>query len=247
MRDAPFPGWHRPPRQTRRAPSLAVQVGVAAVPGLAAIWATSVLTAGTGTGLSGAVLVFLLVCMAVVLAMRDGYPHGRIGGCNRVTLLRMALVAALLVPLNAGYAGGWIVAGIAAAALILDGVDGHLARRSGLDSPFGARFDIEADAAMALVLALHVLAYRAMIPEALILGLTRYAFVLAQGPWPWLRADLPPRRWRKVVCVLQLSALIAVQVPLVGPDPAAAVARLAAGALILSFWVDLRWLWRRRP
>lgn len=246
MRGAPSLGWHKPARQDRRGRSLAVQVGMAGVPGLAAIWAAFVFTNGTAPGLLGAVLIFVLVCLAMVLAMRDGYPHDRIGGCNRVTLLRMALAAALLVPMNAGLPGGWIVAGIAAAALMLDGVDGHLARHSGLESRFGARFDIEADAAMALVLSLHIIAGRDMIPEALILGFIRYGFVLAQGPWPWLRADLPPRRWRKGVCVLQLSALILLQLPAIGPDAAAVVARLAAGALILSFAVDVRWLWRHR-
>lgn len=247
MRDAPPFRRHRVRDRPRRAASLAAQVMAAAIPGMAAIGAASVLTKGTGVGLAGAALVFALVCAAVALAMRDGYPHPRIGGCNGVTLLRMALASALLVPLNAGQPGGWIVAAIAAVALILDGVDGHLARASGLQSEFGARFDIEADAALALVLALHVMAHRGMIPEALILGGIRYGFVLAQGPWPWLRGDLPPRRWRKEVCVLQLSALILLQVPVIGPDLAALVARLAAGALIVSFAVDIRWLWRHRP
>lgn len=247
MRDALSFKRHRLGDRPRRAAPLALQVGAAALPGLAAIGAAPVLTGGTAAGIAGAVLVFALVCAAVVLAMRDTYPHARIGGCNGVTLLRLAMASALLVPLNAGLPGGWAVAGIAAVALTLDGVDGLLARRSGLQSRFGARFDIEADAAMALVLALHVLAQRGLVAEVLVLGLIRYAFVLAQGLWPWLGGDLPPRRWRKWVCVLQLATLIALQAPVVGPDAGAALARLAAAALVASFAVDIRRLWRHRP
>ena len=44
----------------------------------------------------------------------------------------------------------------------LDGVDGWLARRSGIASAFGARFDMEIDALLILVLA--VLAWRSARP-----------------------------------------------------------------------------------
>ncbi|MFH7468205.1 CDP-alcohol phosphatidyltransferase family protein, partial [Pseudomonas syringae group genomosp. 7] len=77
------------------------------------------------------------------------------------------------------------------------GVDGWLARRSGLVSRFGARFDMEVDAALALILSLHLLAGTAVGAEALVLGLARYAFVAAGLAWPWLSADLPPTDRRK--------------------------------------------------
>lgn len=201
---------------------------------------------GSAAGLRGAVAVFLLICLTVAVQMRRGYPHQRLGACNAVTLLRAALASALLSPLIGGQATGWAVAGVAGIGLMLDGLDGHLARRSGLASRFGARFDMEVDAGLALVLSLHILAGTAVGAEILVLGLIRYGFVLTGLAWPWLRADLPDRRRRKAVCVLQIAVLILLQTPLPSRDGAIILARLAAAALIWSFAVDIRWLWARR-
>lgn len=194
--------------------------------------------AGTGA--------FLLACAAAALLIRRGYPHGRLGACNVVTLMRAALACALLVPLADGRAAGSGVALVAAVALALDGVDGWLARRSGLVSRFGARFDMEVDAALALILSLHVLAGTAAGPEILVLGLIRYAFVAASLAWPWLAADLPPSRRRKQVCVLQIATLILLQTPLPTEGQAILLARLAAAAVIWSFAIDILYLRRHR-
>jgi phosphatidylglycerophosphate synthase len=230
----PFPG------------RIMAQIGIAAAGGVLLIAATRRALEGNGPGFGTAILAWLLVCLGVAALMRRGYPHHRIGGCNVVTLLRAALVCALLMPLMGGHAAGWAVTGVAGIGLILDGVDGFLARRSGLVSRFGARFDMETDAALALVLSLHVIAGTAVGPAILVLGLTRYAFVLAGAVLPWLRADLPDRWWRKAICVVQIAALILLQLPWLAPDQAITIARLTALLLIGSFAVDIRWLWMRR-
>ena len=84
-----------------------------------------------------------------------------------------------------GLAGSWLVATLTA---LLDAVDGALARRSGLASDFGARFDMETDAAFTLVLCALVLQAGQAGPWVLAAGLMRYAFVaaaLGSGPgWP---------------------------------------------------------------
>ena len=138
-----------------------------------------------------AVFSFALVWLVVARQMRQTYPHERIGACNAVTLIRVALALALVPPLLAGQPAGWTVAGIAGVALALDGADGWLARRQGLVSDFGARFDMEADSILALILSLHVVAGSAVGAEGLILGLARYAFLAAMLLWPWLSAPLP--------------------------------------------------------
>ncbi|GAA4940924.1 hypothetical protein GCM10023238_03240 [Streptomyces heliomycini] len=46
--------------------------------------------------------------------------------------------------------------GLTAVALILDGVDGKVARRTGTSTPLGARFDMEVDAFLILVLSVYV-------------------------------------------------------------------------------------------
>lgn len=185
----------------------------------------------------------MLLCVAF-LVLRH-YPHDRFGSCNAVTLARAAMVVALLAMLWSG-ARGWDVMLVATIALSLDGVDGWLARRDGLTSDFGARFDMETDAALALVLAAHVWFGGMAGPEVLLLGLMRYGFVLAFWPFPWLAAALPQRFGRKVVCVIQISALILLQMPGLMPGQAQMVAWFAVLALIWSFGRDVLWLWGHR-
>jgi phosphatidylglycerophosphate synthase len=179
------------------------------------------------------------------------YPHPQFGACNTVTLLRAGLGASLVTPLLTGNVattplGEWAVVVVAVIALSLDGVDGWLARRSGLASALGARFDMEVDAALALILALHALADGLVGPVVLLLGLMRYVFVAASYPFPWLSAPLPDRFGRKLVCVVQIAALIALQIPPLSAAMAQWIAFGAALALIWSFGRDTIWLWRHR-
>nr|WP_318272643.1 CDP-alcohol phosphatidyltransferase family protein [Paracoccus saliphilus] len=208
--------------------------------------ATSGLILNQGQAIWPGAAIFLLATGLVVEGMRRHYPHDRVGACNGVTLMRLALATALLAPLAAGAAAGWVVGAVAGVALALDGVDGFLARRSGLVSQFGGRFDMEVDAALALVLALHAVAAGPLGPAVLALGLMRYAFVAAGAIWPWIRAPLPPSLARKTVCVVQLATLIVLQLPPLPQDGATVLARLAALALTWSFGRDLLWLWRHR-
>lgn len=179
------------------------------------------------------------------------YPHARFGSCNGVTLFRAGLGASLLTPLLSGDAGqvawgGWAVALVALFALLLDGVDGWLARRQGLTSGFGARFDMEIDAALALMLALHAFADGMGGVVVLTLGVMRYVFVAASWVLPWMAAPLPDKFGRKVVCVIQIAALIALQVPILGSGAALGIAWGAVAALLWSFGRDTLWLWRHR-
>ena len=136
----------------------------------------------------------------------------------------------------------WLLAGLAA---LLDAVDGWLARRAHLASRFGARFDLEIDAL--LILVLSALAWRWERAGAWILasGAMRYVFVAAMSVRPWLGAPLPPSTRRKAVCALQVVSLLACLLPIVPAAPAQAVAARGLAALTLSFAIDIRWLWRR--
>ncbi|MFO7854464.1 MAG: CDP-alcohol phosphatidyltransferase family protein [Paracoccaceae bacterium] len=183
--------------------------------------------------------------LALVL-LRRGYPHGDLGLCNLVTLTRLALASALLAPLLAP-ASSWAVLGVAIAALALDGVDGWLARREGRVSAFGARLDVEVDAALGLILALNAWASGAVGAGVLLLGLPRYGYIAAGWALPWMARPLPERFGRKLVCVVQMTVLIALQAPALGAPLQAALVAGAATALIWSFGRDALWLWRTRP
>src|SRR5690606_9660218 len=124
----------------------------------AAFVARALLRLSAAYPLAAAVLFGAAAAGVVALAAR-ALP-GSFGAANRVTLVRAALTA--LVPALAGEAASapaaWCAVGAALLALVLDGVDGRLARRHGAATPFGARFDMETDAM--LILALAVLAWR---------------------------------------------------------------------------------------
>ena len=174
--------------------------------------------------------------------------RARFGLANQVTLLRAGLVCltggALLASGHAPVIS-WSLAGLIAAALALDALDGWLARRLGLMSAFGARFDIEIDALLLLILALLLWQTGRVDAWVLAIGLLRYAFVLAGWIRPWLRAPLPPSRRRKAICVQQGVSLLICLLPPVTATLAGAAAALALATLVLSFALDVHWLARR--
>ena len=87
---------------------------ILAIPaGLALNLGIGVMVLGQGTGALVAGVVYLAGAALVCVAMRRHYPHARLGSCNAVTLMRMALTTALIAPLVGGVAAGWAVAGIA--------------------------------------------------------------------------------------------------------------------------------------
>ncbi|MFN3208308.1 MAG: CDP-alcohol phosphatidyltransferase family protein [Roseovarius sp.] len=186
------------------------------------------------------------LCVALVAAgLRRSYPHAEFGMCNTVTLGRAALLSLLAgALLEAARVSPWLVFWVALTILVLDGVDGWLARRSHLKSAFGARFDMETDAALGAVLALYLLLSGRVGAEVLVLGFLRYAFVLAGLVWPALRAELPESFRRKTICVVQNGALIALVCPLLPAALLAPVAMAAAAMLVASFAIDTAWLAR---
>ncbi|MEO0386926.1 MAG: CDP-alcohol phosphatidyltransferase family protein [Pseudomonadota bacterium] len=216
--------------------------------------ATGLLGLGLAVGLGMAglpvllpVLVFLAAAGLAGAALWQHYPHDRLGLCNLATLLRLALAAAVASAVLQPEGTGWAVAGLAAAALLTDGVDGWLARRSGLRSRFGGQFDMEVDAGLGLALALFALTAGKAGPWVLGLGVLRYLWILAGRVFPWLTKDLPESLRRKAVCVLQIGALLALATPPVTGPLALAIGLTALALLLWSFAVDAAWLWRRRP
>jgi phosphatidylglycerophosphate synthase len=170
----------------------------------------------------------------------------RLGPADRVTLARALLVGGVLaLVVGGGPAPVAVLVPLTAVALALDAVDGQVARRTGTVSALGARFDMEVDSFLLLVLSVHLAP--SVGAWVLLIGGMRYAFVAAAWPLPWMRGTLPPRYWRKVVAAAQGVVLAAAASGLLPP---VATAVLVAGALALlveSFARDVTWLWRRRP
>lgn len=201
-----------------------------------------------GRGFVVRAAVIAAAVMSVALAgLGDHHPFRRIGAANLVTGTRaliVSLLAAVAVSPGGAVTGWWLIA-TAAVAATMDLADGWLARRSGVASAFGARFDMEVDALLILVLSALVWRQDLTGPWVLASGLMRYAFVAAGLVWPWLNGALPPSRRRQTVCVVQIAALIAALAPSVAPPVAAALAAGSLALLTWSFAIDVLWLARR--
>lgn len=196
-------------------------------------------------GLAG----YATVGAIVALTFGVGRGPAGFGAANQVTLLRAGLVCLAGGALLAGgpsSVSGWSLAALVAAALSLDAVDGWLARRFRLTSEFGARFDLEIDALLILILALLVWQTGRVGPWVLGIGLMRYFFVLASWFLPTLRRSLPPSRRRQAVCVQQGISLLLCLLPPVGATVASLSAGLALLTLLASFAADIICLVRVR-
>jgi len=131
---------------------------------------------------------------------------------------------------------------LSSVALVLDAVDGQVARRTGTATPLGARFDGETDAFLILVLSVAVA--RSYGGWVLAIGAARYVLLVAGWVFPWLAAPLPHRYWGKVVAAVQ-GIVLTVAVSGLLPRP---VGMIAVGvALVLlaeSFGRSVVWLYR---
>ena len=193
-------------------------------------------------------------CFAIVMLLALGFlghthRFARFGPANQVTTARAVFVV-LIASLIGEPMRPVAAASAAAASLVvtlLDGVDGWLARRSRMASPFGARFDVEIDALLILALAILVWRYGKAGPWVVLSGLLRYLFVAAGWWWQWLRRPLPPSRRGKAICVVQIVALTVAIAPIVTPPSSTLLAAAALLALCYSFLVDATWLWRHAP
>jgi phosphatidylglycerophosphate synthase len=192
-------------------------------------------------------IVFTAIVSVAVGARRTAGAAALVWPADWVTTARAALVALLAGLVGDAAAGTFASAatGTAIVAASLDGVDGWLARRSGRANALGARFDMEVDALLILVLSILVWQLGKAGAWVLLSGLMRYAFVGAAAIWPWLADPLPPSRRRQTICVVQVVGLIVAVAPIVQPPASAAAAAVVLAALTYSFLVDILWLHQR--
>jgi phosphatidylglycerophosphate synthase len=128
---------------------------------------------------------------------------------------------------------------LAAVALVLDAVDGWVARRT-RTTEFGARLDGEVDAFLILVLSVYVA--RSIGAWVLIIGAARYVFLAGEWLVPWMRKPLPPRYWRKVVAAMQGIMLTIAAAQILPHGVTEALLVIALAMLAESFGRDLWWL-----
>jgi phosphatidylglycerophosphate synthase len=177
---------------------------------------------------------------AIHIFAREASP--RLTAANAVTAARAAVAALLLAVAMAAAVPGpalrWVLAGLAFAALLGDGLDGYLARRTGTASDFGARFDMEADAFFILALAFLVHAWGQAGAFVLLSGALRYLFVAAGWVAPALAAPLGPSLRRRAVCAVQTFVLVLSLAPAIPAALAQGLCAAGLALLVASFAID---------
>jgi phosphatidylglycerophosphate synthase len=227
--------------------AVAVEPAVGAVVQLLLVTGMTLLTPiSSGGWITALAYTFVLTAALTFALIRDGAQ--RMGPADRVTLARATLVGCVAVLVVESYAGLPVplalLVPIAAVALIGDAIDGQIARRTKTCSDHGARFDMEVDAF--LILVLSMLVSDSLGPWVLAMGLMRYVFVTASWRMPWLKASLPHSMARKTVAAVQGIVLVVAASDLLPEVLNFAVVALALGSLVWSFGRDVHWLSRHR-
>jgi phosphatidylglycerophosphate synthase len=197
-------------------------------------------------GMAG-LMLFVGLLIALESRLAGNHPYPRLGAANRITLVRAGLACLIasraMDPTPLGTTERWVLVFLAGAALLLDGTDGWAARRQGLASAFGARFDMEIDAFAIAVLAITGVRAAAVPCWVLAIGAMRYLYLGAGVVFPVLRRPPPARafadRRRKTIAVVQSLALLGALAPATPPSWAAATCALALGLLAYSFAADI--------
>ena len=221
---------------------LAAILGVLAT---AALLGVVSVAAGLGVAgwIAGLVTGWAATALIVTARMRSDQPT--IFPADWVTLTRAVLcagVAGLVADSFGRPVSITALVALSSVALVLDAVDGQVARRTGTATSLGGFFDGEVDAF--LILLLSIVVSQDYGSWVLLIGAARYALLLAGWLLPWLAAPLPPRYWRKVVAaVLGIVLTIAASGVL---DRVTGMIAVAVALLLLaeSFGRCVIWLYR---
>jgi phosphatidylglycerophosphate synthase len=194
-----------------------------------------------------AAALFAAMVAIMVGAVGEHHPFARFGAANHVTMIRSMLVALVASLIGEPETRPVAAAAVAATAVMaaLDGVDGWLARRSRMASRFGARFDMETDALLIMVMSLLVWRHGKAGAWILLGGLMRYAFGAIGWLLPWMARPLMPTRRGQTVAVCHLVGLTVALTPIVPAPLSAVAAGVTLAVLTWSFAVDVRRLWRK--
>ena len=190
----------------------------------------------------GAFMVLILgVCGGLIHFTRSagGRPR-RFGPANAVTMGRGVLICLIAGTIGQDWSpiAAWTLVAVSALALLMDGLDGWVARQRGDETAFGALFDQETDAAFIMILAILLVDQGKAGVWIVFAGALRYLFVAAGFFLPKMKGDLPPSIRRKTACVVQVGTLVVCLAPVVPPSASVWLAAGSLAFLVYSFAVD---------
>lgn len=183
----------------------------------------------------------MTVSLFVFLLWKKFLFPDKFGVANWITFSRNLLVVLIvnILMLDYGENENTAIMVLSLIVLSMDGLDGYFARKLNICSDFGARFDMESDAMFILVLCVViVLEYQSAL-WILLIGGMRYFYVMAQSFFPALSRPVKDRYSRKVICVIQIVALIVPLTGLVSESIYLPILALSLALLIFSFGRDI--------
>ena len=131
-------------------------------------------------------------------------PYG--GYANWVTLFRFLLVTLLaaLFPILSD----WLILVVAILSLILDGIDGYLARKHNQITALGAYFDMETDAYFTIIICAVLFLTKDVPVWILLIGCLRYIYVLLLYLLKWQHRSESSTYWAKLNAVILFVSLL---------------------------------------
>ena len=205
----------------------ALAAGVAAVVGVAQSSPAILVAAATALGSLPAMLTAVGMLRRTP---RTSTPADRVSLSRAVLASGCAAVSTMAVADAVSVRTWWFVL-LAATTLLLDAVDGAVARATGTASAAGARLDMELDAGVLVVLS--IAAATVLGWWVLLIAAMRYLYLGASFLWPVLDTPLPTSQFRRTVAALQGGALVVALAPVV-PIGVAGIAVLVALVLLLT-------------
>jgi CDP-diacylglycerol---glycerol-3-phosphate 3-phosphatidyltransferase len=170
-----------------------------------------------------------------------------LGAGNIASLIRGVLIAALygflLSPLPEGWRG-WLPGFIYMAAVLLDSIDGTLARLANQATRLGAQLDMFLDGLGMLAVTMLLVQYGQVPRWYVLIGLVRYIFLIGM----WLRQRLgkpnysmPASSRRRGLAAIQMGFVAVLLWPLLRPPLTYVLAYIFGPPLLVSFLWD--WLY----
>ena len=185
--------------------------------------------------------VYCLINIWLVYHLPKHLPQHDFGWANSITLVRAAGTAFLagFVAIERAAVLAWPILLLALVLLLLDGLDGWLARRYMSASAFGARFDMETDALFILIIALLAWQMGKAPAWVLLAGAWRYAFIVGGWLYPKLAAPLAPSKRRQTACVIQIIGLLICLYPSLPRSVTEPLVLVSLIVLSASFCIDI--------
>ncbi|MEC9205676.1 MAG: CDP-alcohol phosphatidyltransferase family protein, partial [Pseudomonadota bacterium] len=129
--------------------------------------------------------------------------------------------------------------------LILDGLDGYLARLLDQTSEFGTKFDLEIDTFLLLLLSFSLYKDFNANLAVFLIPLYRYLFFILQFKLKWLRTPLPESMRRKFICFFVTLLLIISHFSFFPMYLVNGFINLSILLITFSFLKDIIWLYRK--